>query len=71
MCKNGRKAITSVRFFNIMYKGVWNMNCNNCKKPNLNEKKENTLNSLFEVEQFLRNFTTIWKGLKIYKIIKK
>ena len=47
------------------------MNCNNCKKTNLNEKKENTLNSLFEVEQFLRNFTTICKGLKIYKIIKK
>ncbi len=54
-----------------MYKGVWNMNCNNCKKQNLNEKKENTLNSLFEVEHFLRNFTTICKGLKIYKIIKK
>lgn len=37
---------------------------------NLLEKKENTLNSLFEVEHFLNNFKNTLKYIKLYKLLK-
>lgn len=40
------------------------------KKFNLNEKKNNTIKSLSEVECFLRNFKKFSKYVKLYKIIK-
>lgn len=40
------------------------------KKGGFKQKKENTLNSLKEVEYFLRNFKEKYKYLKIYKILK-
>lgn len=41
------------------------------EKINLKEKKENAVHSLFEVENFLRNFQNICKGFKLYQIIRK
>lgn len=41
------------------------------EKFNFNEKKENTVHSLFEVEHFLCNFKNICKGIKLYKILRK
>ena len=43
----------------------------NKKKFNFNQKKENTIKSLTEVESFLRNFQKLNKYLNFYKIIKK
>ena len=40
------------------------------KKKNFNNCKENTINSLNEVEHFLRNFKHISKYIKLYKILK-
>lgn len=40
------------------------------KKLNFAQKKENTISSLFEVEQFLGDFKNIWKYIKLYKILK-
>ena len=39
-------------------------------KLSLKEKKENTISSLFEIENFLRNFKNIFKYIKLYKILK-
>lgn len=41
------------------------------EKFNFNEKKENTVHSLFEVEHFLCNFKNICKGIKLYQILRK
>ncbi len=55
------------------------MNCN-CNRPknfeiissnNIGNKKNQLLNSLFEVECFLNRFSCFLKAHKIYKIIKK
>lgn len=40
-------------------------------KFNFKKKKENTLASLYEVENFLFNYKNFIKYLKLYKIIKK
>jgi len=40
------------------------------KKFNFKTKKDNTINSLKEVEYFLNNFDKVSKCLKIYKIFK-
>lgn len=40
------------------------------KKTNLKQKKENTISSLFEVENFLRDFRNILKYIKLYNILK-
>ena len=37
---------------------------------NILEKKENTINSLFEVEHFLHNFKHALKYIKLYKLLK-
>lgn len=44
----------------------------NCKKSkfDFNCKKENAINSLFEVEHFLCNFRKICKAINLYKILK-
>lgn len=41
------------------------------EKFDFKQKKENTVRSLFEVENFLCNFKKITKGLKIYQLLKK
>ena len=47
----------------------------NCKQENKNccfkSCKNNTINSLFEVNSFLTNFTKFSKCLKIYDLLKK
>lgn len=40
------------------------------KKLNFKTCKKNTINSLNEVEHFLRNFNGIVKYIKLYKILK-
>lgn len=40
-------------------------------KFDFKKKKENTVRSLFEVENFLCNFKNIAKGLKLYHILRK
>ena len=40
-------------------------------KFNLKQKKENTICSLYEVENFLRNFNNFFKSIKLYKLLKK
>lgn len=40
------------------------------KKLNFKTCKKNTLNSLNEVEHFLRNFSGFTKYIKLYKILK-
>ena len=40
------------------------------KKLNFKTCKKNTMNSLNEVEYFLRNFNGIMKYIKLYKILK-
>lgn len=40
------------------------------KKINFKTCKKNTLNSLNEVEHFLRNFSGFMKYVKLYKILK-
>ena len=35
------------------------------------KRKENMVNSLFEVEHFLCDFKNVVKGLKLYQILKK
>lgn len=40
------------------------------KKLNFKTYKKNTLNSLNEVEHFLRNFNGFMKYVKLYKILK-
>lgn len=44
---------------------------NNKPKFDLKKGKENTINSLFEVEHFLKNFKSVLKGVKLYNILKK
>ena len=41
------------------------------KKFNFKQKKKNTINSLNEVEHFLRNSKKLSKYLKMYKLLKK
>ena len=41
------------------------------KKIDFVKKKENTINSLFEVEYFLHNLKNLCNTIKLYKIIKK
>lgn len=43
----------------------------NNKKFDLKKGKENTVNSLFEVEHFLKNFKSVLKGVKLYNTFKK
>lgn len=40
------------------------------EKFDFKKTKENTVNSLFEVEHFLRDFKQIAKGIKLYKVVK-
>ena len=40
------------------------------KKLNFNTCKKNTINSLNEVEHFLRNFSNFARYIKLYKILK-
>lgn len=40
------------------------------QKLNFKTCKKNTINSLNEVEYFLRNFNTFTKYIKLYKILK-
>lgn len=40
------------------------------KKIDFNQKKDNTIHSLFEVEHFLCNFKKILNTIKLYKILK-
>lgn len=40
------------------------------KEFNFAQKKENTISSLFEVEQFLCNFKNICKCIKLFKIFR-
>lgn len=40
------------------------------KKLNFKTRKKNTINSLHEVEHFLRDFKNISKYIKLYKILK-
>ncbi len=44
---------------------------NKKEKFNFKEKKENTVHSLFEVENFLCDFQKICKGIKLYGILRK
>lgn len=44
---------------------------NNQKKFDFKQKKKNAINSLNEVEHFLRNTKKISKYFKLYKIAKK
>ena len=46
-------------------------NSNNKKKINFDVYKNNTINSLKDVEYFLNNFNRFIKYIKLYKIIKK
>lgn len=39
-------------------------------KFNFKRKKENAINSLFEVEHFLRDFKKIFNTISLYKILK-
>lgn len=49
-----------------------NSKCNKCKKNfDFNQKKKNAINSLTEVESFLRNVIKTRKTLKLYNILKK
>ena len=41
------------------------------EKFDIKKRKENTINSLFQVEHFLGNFKNVLKGVKLYNIIKK
>ena len=41
------------------------------EKFDFKNRKENTINSLFEVEHFLCNFKNVLKGVKLYHILKK
>ena len=44
---------------------------NNCKnKFNFNRKKENTLTSLYDVENFLYNYKNFIKYVKLYKLFR-
>ncbi len=43
---------------------------NNCNQCNLAKRKENTLCSLQQVENFLCNFTKFIKTIKIYNFFK-
>lgn len=40
------------------------------KKLNFKTCKKNTINSLYEVEHFLRDFKHISKYIKLYKVLK-
>ena len=40
-------------------------------KFNLKQKKENTICSLYEVENFLSNLNIFLKSVKLYKLFKK
>jgi len=42
----------------------------NSNKIDIKKRKENTINSLFEVEHFLSNIKNIINGIKIYNILK-
>lgn len=44
---------------------------NKKKKKDFKTLKKNTINSLNEVEYFLNNLSQIFRGVKIYKLIKK
>lgn len=43
---------------------------NTAKKINFSQKKENTVNSLFEVEHFLCNVKHALKYINLYKFLK-
>ncbi len=43
----------------------------NNNKFDFKKRKENTVNSLFEVEYFLGNLKNIFNGIKLYEILKK
>lgn len=43
---------------------------NTTKKINFSQKKENTVNSLFEVEHFLCNVKHALKCINLYKFLK-
>ena len=40
------------------------------QKFNLNEKKENIICSLYEIENFICTLKKVCKGIKLYKILK-
>mgnify|MGYP005806531687 CR=1 FL=1 len=41
------------------------------EKFNFKKRKENTIDSLFEIEHFLCNLQNVSKGIRIFKILKK
>ena len=43
----------------------------NKKKIDIKQKKDNTIKSLKEVENFLRSLKKVSRGKKIYNILKK
>lgn len=40
------------------------------KKHKFKDLKENTINSLFDVEYFLNNFSSYYKYVKLFKLLK-
>ena len=54
-------------------KSIKNISSSNKSKSftnNFNQKKENTICSLYEVENFLCNFKNFTKYIKLYNILK-
>lgn len=51
-------------------RGEKKQNSSKKKKINFKTCKKNTINSLNEVEHFLRNFNGLVKYIKLYKILK-
>lgn len=65
-CNNNKKQAHCNKQFNIS-----SPCCNNNKdKFCFQNKKENTIGSLYEVEHFLCNFRKIIKGIKLYNIFR-
>lgn len=53
-----------------MDKKEYNSQKNTTKKINFSQKKENTINSLFEIEHFLCNVKHTLKYINLYKFLK-
>ena len=65
------------KLLHIIYKNILEVimanlvNCNNNKKFSFKEKKDNTICSLFQVENFLNVVTACSDTIKLYCICKK
>ena len=55
---------------NLFYSKNNNCNKKNIKNGNFKIKKENTLSSLYEVENFLSNYKHFIKYIKLYNLFK-